>query len=152
MGELMDRLLSAMNAHDLDAFVACFAVHDVLTAVAAEHGLSLTQLRLLGVLRDRTPNMATIAEHLGLDRSSVSGLIDRAELRGLVARTASTEDGRVTMVHITAAGLDLGRKLADAVTAHFDGLLAGVAPAEVERIVRVAESLVAAAPRVRGGR
>ena len=25
MGEIMDRLLSAMNAHDLDAFVACFA-------------------------------------------------------------------------------------------------------------------------------
>jgi len=107
---------------------------------------------LLGVLRDRTPNMATIAEHLGLDRSSVSGLIDRAELRGLVARTASTEDGRVTMVHITAAGLDLGRQLADAVTAQFDGLLAGVAPAEVDRIVGVAESLVAAATRLRGGR
>jgi ketosteroid isomerase-like protein len=25
MGEMMDRLLSAMNGHDLDAFVACFA-------------------------------------------------------------------------------------------------------------------------------
>src|SRR6185295_6358164 len=25
MGEIMNRLLSAMNAHDLDAFVACFA-------------------------------------------------------------------------------------------------------------------------------
>ena len=25
MGEMMNRLLSAMNAHDLDAFVACFA-------------------------------------------------------------------------------------------------------------------------------
>ena len=25
MGQVMDRLLSAMNAHDLDAFVACFA-------------------------------------------------------------------------------------------------------------------------------
>jgi ketosteroid isomerase-like protein len=26
MGEVMDRLLAAMNAHDLEAFVACFAV------------------------------------------------------------------------------------------------------------------------------
>ena len=26
MGEVMNRLLAAMNAHDLDAFVACFAV------------------------------------------------------------------------------------------------------------------------------
>ena len=25
MAEIMNRLLSAMNAHDLDAFVACFA-------------------------------------------------------------------------------------------------------------------------------
>ena len=25
MGEVMNRLLAAMNAHDLDAFVACFA-------------------------------------------------------------------------------------------------------------------------------
>ena len=38
-----------------------FALMAVLTEVAAEHNLSLTQLRMLGILRDREPTMADLA-------------------------------------------------------------------------------------------
>ena len=62
-----------------------FALMAVLTEVAAEHDLSLTQLRVLGILRDRAPTMAELSTFLGLERSTVSGLIDRAAQRGLVA-------------------------------------------------------------------
>ena len=55
-----------------------FALMAVLTEVAAEHDLSLTQLRVLGILRDREPTMADLAAFTGLERSTVSGLIDRA--------------------------------------------------------------------------
>ncbi|MCU1513325.1 MAG: transcriptional regulator, MarR family, partial [Microbacteriaceae bacterium] len=66
----------------IDAVVqVSFAVQLALTRIAAEHDLSVTQLRMLGILRDRTPSMAAIADFLELDRSSVSGLIDRAERR-----------------------------------------------------------------------
>jgi hypothetical protein len=50
-----------------------FTLMAVLTEVAAEHDLSLTQLRVLGILRDREPTMADLATFTGLERSTVSG-------------------------------------------------------------------------------
>ena len=67
-----------------------FAVIAVLSRVAAEQDLSLTQLRVLGILRDREPTMAELATYLGLERSTVSGLIDRAVQRGLVRKTTDS--------------------------------------------------------------
>ena len=54
-----------------------FALMAVLTEVAAEYDLSLTQLRVLGILRDREPTMADLATFTGLERSTVSGLVER---------------------------------------------------------------------------
>ena len=78
-----------------------FAVMGRLTQLAAEEGMSLTQLRVLGVLRDRRPRMADLATGLGLDRSSVTGLVDRAQQRGLVERVAEEGDARVVRVALT---------------------------------------------------
>ncbi|BBY23933.1 MarR family winged helix-turn-helix transcriptional regulator [Mycobacterium stomatepiae] len=79
-----------------------FAVTAVLNRVAAEHDLSLTQLRVLGILRDREPAMAELATYLGLERSTVSGLIDRAVQRGLVRKTTDAVDGRSVRVSLIA--------------------------------------------------
>ncbi len=83
-----------------------------LADVAKQYGLTLAQLRLLGILRDRQPGMLELANHLGLDKSSVSGLVDRAAGRGLVTREPVAEDGRAYRVVITAAGRELARKAA----------------------------------------
>ena len=64
----------------VDALVQLsFLVQSVLTKAAAGHALTLPQVRLLGILRDREPGMQQLARHLGLDKSSVTGLVDRAE-------------------------------------------------------------------------
>lgn len=95
----------------MDSLVlASFTVIALLSRVAAEHDLSLTQLRVLAILRDREPTMAGLAGYLGLERSSVSGLIDRAVKRGLVRRDASEDDGRAVRVSLTPSG----RRLASA--------------------------------------
>ncbi|GAA3638297.1 MarR family transcriptional regulator [Kineosporia mesophila] len=92
----------------LDALVQnTFRVTAVLTRVGAEHDLSLTQLRVLGILRDRRARMSELAAFLGLDKSTLSGLIDRAEKRGLLAREKSPGDRRVIEVFTTTAGLEL---------------------------------------------
>lgn len=78
-----------------------FAVIAVLSRVAAEQDLSLTQLRMLGILRDREPTMAELATYLGLERSTVSGLIDRAVQRGLVQKNTHPADGRSVRVSLT---------------------------------------------------
>jgi MarR family transcriptional regulator, lower aerobic nicotinate degradation pathway regulator len=84
-----------------------FALMAVLTEVAAEHDLSLTQLRVLGILRDRQPTMADLATFTGLERSTVSGLIDRASARGLVVKTADPHDGRSVRVALAESARDL---------------------------------------------
>jgi DNA-binding MarR family transcriptional regulator len=121
-----------------------FAVQEVLARAAARCGLSMTQLRLLGILRDRTPPMTAIANHLGLDRSSVTGLIDRAERRGLVNRTVSADDGRVTLVGVTAAGLELVLRALSLVTDELTALVDPVPEAGRACIVEVATSILAA--------
>jgi DNA-binding MarR family transcriptional regulator len=110
-----------------------FTVIALLTRAAAEHDLSLTQLRGLAILRDREPTMAELASYLGLERSSVSGLIDRAVNRGLVRRDASTEDGRAVRVSLTPDG----HRLAAVLTAEIGGLITPMtgrlSPAEQKR-------------------
>lgn len=82
-------------------------VASVLTAVAAAHDISLTQLRVFGILRDRTPRMAELATYLGLERSTLTGLVDRAEARGLLRRTRSEEDRRAMIVELTDRGREV---------------------------------------------
>jgi MarR family transcriptional regulator, lower aerobic nicotinate degradation pathway regulator len=79
-----------------------FTVIAVLSRVAAGHDLSLTQLRVLGILRDREPTMAELATYLGLERSTVSGLIDRAVQRRLVQKTTHPVDGRSVRISLTS--------------------------------------------------
>lgn len=86
-----------------------FLIQAELGQVATEHGLSIIQLLLLGVLRDRTPGMQELARLLGLDKSSMTGLVDRAERRGLVSRSPAPHDGRVVQVSLTAQGQELAR-------------------------------------------
>lgn len=119
-----------------------FAVQAILTRASAHFDLSVTQLRLLGILRDRTPPMTAIAEHLGLDRSSVTGLVDRAERRGLVARTAATDDARVTLVRTTPAGRAVMKKLGTVITSEIGALCRHLTDADLDLLVRVAGSVL----------
>src|ERR1700742_1154878 len=99
-----------------------FLTQALLERRAAEHALPIIQTRLLGVLRDRTPTMNELARFLGLDKSSVTGLVDRAERRGLVARVPSPDDRRATLVELTDAARAM---VADVVTG-FDADIATV--------------------------
>ncbi|GAA2752127.1 MarR family winged helix-turn-helix transcriptional regulator [Amnibacterium kyonggiense] len=113
-----------------DALVrSSFEVMGRLSRLAAEEGMSLTQLRVLGVLRDRRPRMAELAQGLGLDRSSVTGLIDRAQAKGLVERVAEEGDGRGVRVVLTAEGQRVAALLADRVSELLADAVAPLSPA-----------------------
>src|ERR1700759_118251 len=103
-----------------------FLVTGLIEGRAAEHDLSLTAIRLLGVLRDREPTMNELARLLELDKSSVSGLGGPAERRGLVARAPSAADRRAVLVRLTDEGRSLmaeaAGRFADDVTAVLDPL------------------------------
>lgn len=119
----------------IDSLVqASFTVIALLSRVAAEHDLSLTQLRVMAILRDREPTMAELATYLGLERSSVSGLIDRAARRGLVRRDASHEDGRAVRVSLTPDGQRLARLGAEEVGGLITPMTRSLSPADQKRL------------------
>lgn len=96
----------------VDALVpTAFVTMAVLNKIGAENDLSLTLIRVLGILWDRRPRMAELADYLGLERQTMSGLIARAEKKGLVARAPNAEDGRATDVFLTSGGAKLVKRL-----------------------------------------
>lgn len=78
-------------------------IHVRIAAIAARHGLTPQQAKLLRTLDTPHP-MSALAGHLGCDPSNVTGLIDRIEHRGLVERTADSTDRRVKLLSLTPAG------------------------------------------------
>jgi DNA-binding MarR family transcriptional regulator len=111
-----------------------FALMAVLTEVAAEHDLSLTQLRVLGILRDREPTMADLATFTGLERSTVSGLIDRAAQRGLVTKTADMHDGRSVRVTLTESARGLVPEVTAAIGDRIKPLIGELSTSEQKRL------------------
>jgi len=114
-----------------------FEVQGRLGRVAAQHDLSLTQVRLLGVLRDHELGIQQLAAHLGLEKSSVSGLVDRAEARGLLRRKASTDDGRAVRVVITKAGRTLAERGEREIAAALADLVADLSRTDRERLTEL---------------
>lgn len=135
-----------MGKRDLDLvdglFQLSFLLHARLTRIAAAHELTLVQVRLLGILRDREPGMLELARHLELEKSSLSGLVDRAEARGLVARVASAHDRRATRVRMTARGAALARAVADDVTIDMAALLGVLPESERGRMATLVEKIL----------
>jgi DNA-binding MarR family transcriptional regulator len=103
-----------------------FLLQGTLERRAGERDISLVQTRLLGILRDRTPTMSELAELLELDKSSASGLVDRAQKRGLVRRVPSQLDRRSVRIRLTPEGRGLVQEVSadfsDDVTAMLEPL------------------------------
>lgn len=128
-----DRPAAADQA--IDSLVrASFTVIALASRLAAEHDLSLTQLRVIGILRDRAPRMAELAAFLGLERSSASGLIERAVRRGLVQRQASSDDGRAVHISLTRDGERLAAELTEESNAVLAPMIGRLAPDEQQHL------------------
>jgi MarR family transcriptional regulator, lower aerobic nicotinate degradation pathway regulator len=121
-----------------------FLIGATLTRLAGEYHVSLTQVRLLGILRDREPGIVELADVLELDKSSVSGLVDRAHRRGLVQRAAAnSSDGRAIRVVLTDQGRALANEFAARVTQEVAELVKGLSPAQRQRFAAQAAGIVA---------
>jgi MarR family transcriptional regulator, lower aerobic nicotinate degradation pathway regulator len=121
-----------------------FLIHGMLEHRAAEHDLSMIQTRLLGVLRDRRPTMNELARLLGLDKSSVTGLVDRAERRGLVTRVPSATDRRAVLVGLTGDGRSLVSQAAAGFETDISALLGLLPPRDQATLSRLISRLLVA--------
>jgi len=131
------------QTHLVDALAqTAFVTTAVLSKVAAEHDLSLTQLRVLAILRDRQGSMSDLATYLGLDKSTISGLVDRAEKRGLLRRTQNPLDGRGVDVALTARGSELAERGAATVAQALSPLTETLSVAEARRLTSLLERML----------
>jgi MarR family transcriptional regulator, lower aerobic nicotinate degradation pathway regulator len=137
------------NSKQLDLvdglFQLSFLLHSTLARIASEHDLSIIQVRLLAILRDREPGMLELARHLELEKSSLSGLIDRAETRNLVERVPSADDRRATTIRVTAHGRRLSRVVEQQVSTAVAKLVAGLSRSDRDHLVSVVSRVVTAA-------
>jgi DNA-binding MarR family transcriptional regulator len=80
------------------------------------HGLTAAQFNVLNLLAAREQaagfSQRELADALVVDRSNVTGLVDRMESAGLVRRENDAADRRVYRVRLTAAGKKLWQKVA----------------------------------------
>jgi DNA-binding MarR family transcriptional regulator len=119
----------------VDALVqASFMTMAVLSKIGGEHDLSLTQLRVLGILRDRRLRMTELADYLGLDKSTMTGLVDRAERRGLLERVRNPADGRAVDVRISPAGGELAGRIYAEVTGALSPMTSTLTQADQRRL------------------
>lgn len=73
-------------------------------------GLTTAQHQLLLAIRGhedpKGPTVGEIADYLLLQHHSTVGLIDRADVAGLVTRTRDNEDHRIVRLHLTKDGAE----------------------------------------------
>jgi DNA-binding MarR family transcriptional regulator len=128
-----------------------FVIQATLARLANEYEVSLRQVRLLGILRDREPGIVELADVLSLDKSSVSGLVDRAERRGLVQRASSkSADRRAIRVVLTRHGRTMVNQFAERVSEEIAELVKDFSPTQRERLAAQAARIVTSSGMARG--
>jgi len=82
--------------------------------IQKEHGVSIPQVLCLNYLNTRDDFQSThkdIRNYLNLNSSTVTGIIDRLEKKGLVARLPKKADKRTTYIALTSLGAKLLEKI-----------------------------------------
>ena len=107
------------------------------------HNLSMPEYEILVRLSeapDRTLRMAELADAVSQSRSRTTHTIARLENAGIVARSASPDDGRGVLAHLTSAGFD---RLRTAAHTHVNGvreyLVDAIGPEDLDAVGRAFE-------------
>ncbi len=99
---------------DLDAadglIQLCRLVQGTYARISSRHDLTPVHARLICVLAFGPRGMAELAQCFGVEKATLTGLVDRAEQRGLVGRAPVPGDRRALHVTLT----DTGRRAATA--------------------------------------
>lgn len=105
-------------------------VQAAFARVADRHELTPMRARLLCVLAESSRGMAELAREFGVEKAALTGLVDRAEQRGLVERRAVPGDRRAVSVTLTPAGLRTAGGFHAEVTAELCQLMAPLTAGE----------------------
>ena len=109
------------------------------------HGITPVQYAALyAALRQPGLDQRTLASTIGFDTSTIGGVIDRLERRGLIERQASPTDRRVRLLQVTSAGKALLDEVMPAMLQAQQRILAPLAAADRPRFLAMLRTLVEA--------
>lgn len=109
------------------------------------HGVTPVQFAALQTVADSPGiDQRRLAGAIGFDTSTIAGVIDRLEARGLMLRSASPDDRRVRLLALTDAGRALLDELVPDMLRAQDLILAPLKKAERAEFMRMLRTLVSA--------
>ena len=117
-------------------------VAHVFAEISRGRDLTPQQAQVLCTLIGGPIGMTELGRLLHLEKSSLTGLVDRVERRGLVARTRDPRDRRASQVALTAQGARLAAQSHEDVTARLEALAGQLAPAERKRLASAIAQLL----------
>ncbi|MER6301140.1 MarR family transcriptional regulator [Kitasatospora sp. NPDC001539] len=117
---------------------------DRLAGALADRGVRPKDHAVLATLAAQGPGaQQALGEQLGIDRTSMVGLIDQLEEQGWVVRRRNPADRRAYRIELTDAGARLAAELAALERRVDEELLAGLAAADRGALERLLDLLVA---------
>ncbi|MBB5159840.1 MarR family winged helix-turn-helix transcriptional regulator [Saccharopolyspora phatthalungensis] len=121
-------------------------VNRVFADVAREHGITPQQAQLLCKLIQGPVGMAELGRKLDLEKSSLTGLVDRAERRGLVRRVRDRRDRRACLIELTDDGTRIAFETHQVVCDELEKAAVEVPVADQERMTDVIARIAPDAP------
>jgi DNA-binding MarR family transcriptional regulator len=118
-------------------------VQGVYARVSERHDLTPVQARLLCVLLDGPRGMAELAHCFGVEKAALTGLMDRAERRGLAQRSPVPGDRRALQATLTDAGQRAAAAFHAEVGAELSGLVSSLAPRDREQFRSTMAEIIA---------
>lgn len=124
-------------------------LHQIAVAVFLQeteaHGITPVQYATLHtVVNSPGIDQRTLARTIGFDPSTIGGVVDRLEARGLLARQADPADRRVRLLQPTAAGRALLKVVVPGMLRAQQRMLQPLPPAERREFMRMLRTLVTA--------
>jgi len=110
-------------------------MHGVMEEQAVRHGVSLREYLVLTALSSIAPStQCALGQAIGLDKTTLTTLLDRLEQAGLLVRQADPQDRRARIPDVTQTGRELRVKVAHDIAAVEAALLAGFSPGEQQSL------------------
>lgn len=118
-------------------------VQYVFADVSREYGVTPQQAQLLCMLTGGPIGMTELSRLLHLEKSSLSGLVDRVERRGFLTRVTDPRDRRACQVSLTTEGAQLGEKVHEEICARLEALGEAIPDTDRHRITTALTHLLA---------
>lgn len=137
--------LTGVSGARTDLMTAVMTLHRETAALYAEIArrfeLTSQQTQVLCLLDRHHPSFGELATLLGCDKTNVTGVVDRLQRRGLLAREPDAQDRRITRIVLTPAGTELRGEVRKALSAAIAERFPALVAADPNRFAPLADLL-----------